>query len=183
MPQDAPRDKDVVTIREARDADMAAIAAIYAEHVLTGLASFEEVPPDSGEMQSRRTQVLARGLPYLVAEIAGTVCGYGYASGYRARPGYRFALEDSVYVRAGLEGRGMGTALLAEIIARCEKGPWRQMIAVIGDSANAGSIALHSRMGFRMVGTLESVGFKLGRWVDTVFMQRPLGPGGTILPS
>jgi L-amino acid N-acyltransferase YncA len=126
--------------------------------------------------------VLKLGLPYLVAELNGHVVGYSYATLYRARPAYRYTVEDSVYVEDGLHGRGIGTALLAELIARCEQGPWRQMLAVIGDSANAGSIALHRRMGFTMCGTLGSVGFKLGRWVDSVFMQRALGPGDSLQP-
>ena len=155
---------------------------IYAHHVLRGLASFEEVPPDVAELTKRREGVLALGLPYIVAELEGKVVGYAYASLYRARIAYRHTLEDSVYVRDGFAGRGLGQLLLAELIARCEKGPWRQMVAVIGDSANAASIGLHRRLGFREIGTLEAVGFKFGRWVDSVLMQRPLGPGSKTLP-
>ena len=161
---------------------MSAVAGIYAKHVLHGLASFEEVPPPLDEIKSRRAGVLKLGLPYLVAELDGHVVGYSYATFYRARPAYRYTVEDSVYVADGLHGRGIGTALLAELIARCEQGPWRQMLAVIGDSANAPSIALHRRMGFTSCGTLASVGFKLGRWVDSVFMQRALGPGDSLQP-
>lgn len=161
---------------------MSAVASIYAKHVLHGLASFEEVPPSLDEMKSRRAGVLRLGLPYLVAELDGHVIGYSYATFYRARPAYRYTVEDSVYVEDGLHGRGIGTALLAELIARCERGQWRQMLAVIGDSANAPSIALHRRLGFTPAGNLCSVGFKHGRWVDSVFMQRALGPGDSLKP-
>jgi phosphinothricin acetyltransferase len=170
-------------IRDATDSDLEAIQAIYAVHVLRGLASFEEVPPSVGEMRERRASVLALGLPYLAAELDGRVVGYSYATTYRTRPAYRHTIENSVYIEDGLAGKGIGTALLTELIARCEKGSWRQMIAVIGDSANTASIALHRRMGFRMIGTLPSVGFKFGRWVDSVLMQRPLGTGDRTLPG
>lgn len=161
---------------------MSAVTAIYAKHVLHGLASFEEVPPPLDEMKSRRAGVLKLHLPYLVAELDNHVAGYAYATFYRARPAYRYTVEDSVYVADGLHGRGIGTALLAELIARCEQGPWRQMLAVIGDSDNAPSIALHRRLGFTSCGTLAAVGFKHGRWVDSVFMQRALGPGDSQKP-
>ena len=174
--------RPAILVRDANEADMSAVTGIYAKHVLTGLASFEEVPPSLDEMKSRRHSVLELGLPYLVAELNGHVVGYSYATFYRARPAYRYTVEDSVYVEEGLQGRGIGTALLAELIARCEQGPWRQMLAVIGDSANAGSIALHRRMGFTMCGTLAAVGFKFGRWVDSVFMQRALGAGDSLQP-
>jgi phosphinothricin acetyltransferase len=169
--------RPAILVRDASDTDMSAVTNIYAQHVLHGLASFEEVPPPLDEMKSRRAGVLKLGLPYLVAELDDRVVGYSYATFYRARPAYRYTVEDSVYVADGLNGRGIGTALLAELIARCERGPWRQMLAVIGDSANAGSVALHRRLGFTHAGTLSSVGFKFGRWVDSVFMQRALGPG------
>ena len=172
-----------VQVRDAQDADLAAVQAIYAHHVLHGLATFEEVPPPVVELAERRAAVVALGLPYLVAEHGGRVVGYSYASSYRPRPAYRFAIEDSVYVADGLGGRGIGAALLAALLARCEAGPWRQMIAIIGDTGNAASIALHRRHGFAMVGTLRSVGWKLGRWVDTMLMQRALGPGGTAPPG
>jgi phosphinothricin acetyltransferase len=172
-----------VIVRDARADDMAAVHAIYAHHVLRGLATFEEVPPSQDELIARRAAVVGAGLPYLVAEHAGAVVGYSYASAYRPRPAYRYAIEDSVYVADGLAGRGIGTALLAALIARCEAGPWRQMIAIIGDTGNAASIALHRRYGFAPVGTLRAVGFKLGRWVDTVLMQRALGPGGAAPPG
>lgn len=172
-----------IVVRDAGEADMAAVQAIYMHHVLHGLATFEEVPPAVDELLARRAAVLALRLPYLVAERAGRIVGYSYATAYRARPAYRHTVEDSVYVGEGLGGQGIGSALLAALIERCDAGPWRQMIAVIGDSGNTASIALHRRMGFRPAGSLESVGFKLGRWVDTVFMQRPLGPGATTLPA
>ena len=174
--------RSAILVRDARDTDMDAVTKIYAAHVLHGLASFEEVPPSFDEMKSRRAAVLQLDLPYLVAELDGRVVGYSYATFYRTRPAYRYTVEDSVYVEDGLHGRGIGTALLAELIARCECGPWRQMLAVIGDSGNAGSIALHRRLGFAPAGNLISVGFKLGRWVDSVFMQRALGAGDSTKP-
>ncbi len=162
---------------------MTAVQAIYAPHVLHGLATFEEVPPSIDEMLSRLACVQSLGLPYLVAEIDRHVVGYSYAAVYRPRPAYRFTIEDSVYVAEGFGGQGVGTALLGQLIARCEAGPWRQMIAVIGNSQNASSIALHRRLGFEEAGTLKSVGFKLGQWVDSVLMQRPLGPGDAARPK
>jgi phosphinothricin acetyltransferase len=144
---------------------------------LKGLASFEEAPPSAAELLRRYEEVTGRGLPYLVADFGGTVAGYGYCSLYRARSAYRYTLEDSIYVRPGAEGRGVGGALLAELILRCEAAGYRQLVAVIGDSANAASIGLHESQGFLHVGTIRSSGYKLGRWVDSVIMQRPLGPG------
>lgn len=172
-----------VVVRDADGADLAAIQSIYAHHVLHGLATFEETPPSVSELASRRASVLQLGLPYLVAEADGRVVGYAYATSYRPRPAYRFTIEDSIYLADGLAGRGIGAVLLGALIARCEAGPWRQMIAIIGNSENAASLALHRRLGFAMVGTLTSAGFKLGRWVDTVIMQRALGPGDTALPD
>jgi L-amino acid N-acyltransferase YncA len=162
-------------IRDAVEGDVEAIQAIYARHVLEGLASFEEVAPDAAEMLRRMRAVRERGLPYLVYEAGGEVAGYSYATLFRERSAYRFTLEDSVYVRTGESGRGIGAALLGALIERCERGPWKQMVAVIGDSANLASIGVHAKLGFRPVGTLEAVGFKFGRWVDSVLMQRPLG--------
>ena len=171
-------------IRPAAAADLAAIRAIYAHHVLTGLASFEETPPDLAEVAARHAKVTGRGLPYLVAEDAdGVVQGYAYAAPFRDRPAYRYSLEDSVYVAPAAVGRGVGAALLAELIERCAALGYRQMIAVIGDSANAASIGLHRRMGFEPAGRLVSVGFKFGRWVDSVYMRRPLGPGDGTPPG
>jgi L-amino acid N-acyltransferase YncA len=164
-------------VRDAEAADMAAVQGIYAHYVLTSLATFEETPPTLEEMLSRRQASLDLGLPYLVAEAGAEILGFAYASAYHRRAAYRFAIEDSVYVAAGLGGRGIGAALLGEVIARCERGPWRQMLAIVGDSANAGSVALHRRFGFELAGTLRSVGFKFGQWVDTPILQRSLGPG------
>jgi phosphinothricin acetyltransferase len=161
---------------------MGAVCEIYAKHVLEGLASFEEIPPDVDEIKARREAVLAAGLPYLVVEVEGKVVGYAYATLYRTRSAYRHTLEDSVYVREGFAGRGIGLMLLTELIERCSRGPWRQMIAVIGDSANHASIGLHRKLGFRYAGNLEAVGFKFGRWVDSVLMQRALGTGSETLP-
>ncbi|MBJ7535502.1 N-acetyltransferase [Rhodomicrobium vannielii ATCC 17100] len=172
-----------VSVRDARAGDIAAVHAIYAHHVLNGLASFEEVPPSLDEMAMRRESVLASCLPYLVAERGGAIVGYAYAGLYRLRSAYRYTIEDSVYVADGLRGCGIGSVLLAELLARCEVGPWRQMVAVIGDSGNAGSIALHKRMGFHPAGVLVSTGFKFGRWVDSVLMQRQLGEGDRTLPE
>ena len=162
---------------------MAAIQRIYAHFVLHGRASFEEEPPDVAEMCRRHEAVRAADLPYLVAERDGAILGYAYATAYRPRRAYRFTVENSVYVAPDGHGRGTGSALLSALIAACEAGPWRQMVAVIGDSANAGSLALHRRHGFALVGTLRSVGFKHGGWVDTVLMQRALGPGDGRFPA
>jgi L-amino acid N-acyltransferase YncA len=170
---------EAVIIRDSAEADLTAIQRIYAHHVLHGLASFEEEPPTVAELARRRAEVLARGLPHLVAEQGGDVVGYSYASPYRARAAYRFSIEDSVYVAEGLSGSGIGRALLTALIAKCEAGGWRQMVAIIGDSGNAASITLHERLGFRMVGTFRAIGFKHGRWVDSVLMQRALGVGDT----
>ncbi len=175
--------RDAVIVRDARETDMAIVHDIYRYHVLNGLASFEEVPPPIEEMAARRAAVIAKGLPYLVAEADDRVVGYAYATPYRPRPAYRHTIENSVYVADGLRGRGIGAALLQGLISRCEVGPWRQMLAVIGNSENAGSIGLHRSQGFQHVGTLRSVGFKFGQWVDTVLMQRALGPGDATLPS
>ena len=169
-------------VRDATGEDIAGIAAIYAHHVRTGLASFEIEPPDEDGMRARYEAIREAGFPYLACEIDGRLAGYAYAGPYRARPGYRFTLEDSVYVHPDLAGRGAGRALLARLIERCEALGCRQLVAVIGDSANAASIGLHSALGFRMTGTLRSIGFKHGRWVDSVLMQRPIGPGDTSLP-
>lgn len=171
-----------IMVRDAETADMAAVQGIYEHYVLNGIASFEEAPPSLGEMAGRRDAVLKAGLPYLVAEVDGKVVGYAYATPYRPRSAYRYTIEDSVYVENGLGRQGIGRALLSELTSRCEQGPWRQMLAVVGDSGNAGSIALHESFGFRKIGVLAAVGFKLGQWVDTVLMQRPLGSGATSLP-
>jgi phosphinothricin acetyltransferase len=174
---DAPRLATLV--RVATESDMAAVRDIYAHYVIHSLATFEETSPTLEEMLGRRRASVDLGLPYLVAAAGGEIFGFAYAGAYRSRPAYRFTVEDSVYVADGLGSQGIGSALLGELIARCEGGgPWRQMLAVVGDSANSGSIALHRRFGFELVGTLRSVGFKHGRWVDTPILQRPLGAAG-----
>jgi L-amino acid N-acyltransferase YncA len=169
-------------LRPARAADVPAIEAIYAHHVLHGLATFEEVPPGTAEMARRLEEIAGRGLPCVVAEEAGRLLGYAYAAPYRARSAYRFTLEDSIYLDPAAVGRGIGSGLLAALIDAGTAWGGRQMLAVIGDSGNAASIAVHARAGFRHAGTFRAVGFKFGRWVDTVLMQRPLGPGGDTLP-
>jgi phosphinothricin acetyltransferase len=169
-------------VRPATPGELPAIHSIYGHYVLHGLASFEEEPPSVEELGRRFRDVTGRGLPYLVAEADGIVAGFGYCAPYRPRSAYRYALEDSVYVRRDMTGCGIGRRLLEELIRRCEGLGYRQMIAVIGDSANAGSIGVHTACGFLRVGTLRSAGFKFGRWVDSVFMQRPLGPGDSTRP-
>ena len=163
-------------VRDSRDEDMPKIHAIYGFHVLHGLASFEEEPPSVDELSRRRADMLDRGLPYRVAEMGGVVVGYSYAAPYRLRPAYRFTVENSVYVDHNLRRRGAGYLLLSALIARCVERECRQMIAVIGDSENMASIALHERLGFIRIGTLRAVGFKFGRWVVSVLMQRALNP-------
>ena len=171
-------------IRDATPDDAQAIAAIYAHYVLTSCATFEETPPEVAEMRSRMHDVMRQGLPYFVAETPGSgIAGYSYASPFHRRAGYRWTLEDSVYIRSGLTGQGIGTALLQVLIAATEKRGYRKMVAVIGDSANDGSIRLHARLGFERSGFLPAAGFKLGRWVDVVQMQLPLGDGSRTIPS
>ncbi len=162
-------------VRDADETDMAAVLAIYAHYVLHSLATFEETPPSLEEMRARRRKSVDLGLPYLVAEANGETLGFAYAHSYHPRGAYRFTIEDSVYVAEPAHGRRLGSALLGAIIERCERGPWRQMVAIVGDSANAASIALHRRFGFAEAGVLKAVGFKFGRWVDTPLLQRRLG--------
>ncbi len=169
-------------VRPAVPQDLPAIHSIYAYHVLHGLASFEEVPPPLEEMRRRYDDVTRQGLPYLVAEDRGEVQGYGYCTLYRTRSAYRHTLEDSIYVKPAMQRKGIGKALLAELIARCTALNYRQVIAVIGDSANAASIAVHASLGFVRAGNLRSTGYKFGRWVDTVLMQLPLGTGDGTKP-
>ena len=171
-----------VIIRPSRDDDVAAIAAIYGYHVLHGVASFEDVPPSVEEMARRRGDIVSRGFPYLVAERGGRVVGYCYAGPYRARIGYRFTVEDSIYIDESEVGRGIGRALLAQVIDRVTAQGYRQMIAVIGGSETLPSIRLHAALGFAQIGTFPAIGFKFGRWIDSVYMQRALGPGQTALP-
>ena len=171
------------TVRASEEADLPAIAAIYAHHVLHGLGTFEEEPPAEAEMAARRAGVLALGLPYLVAEADEQVVGFAYAAPFRPRTAYRFTAEDSVYIRADHMGRGVGRRLLTELVAICESLGLRQLVAVIGDSGNAGSIALHRALGFIETGVGRSVGYKFGRWVDIVTMQRALNGGDATAPD
>jgi phosphinothricin acetyltransferase len=170
------------SIRPAKPADIPVIARIYAHAVKHGTASFELEPPDETEIARRQRTLLDGGFPYLVAEIEGAVIGYAYAGPYRPRPAYRFSVEDSVYVDPSAQRRGIGRALLQRLIEESERRGFRQMIAVIGDSAQAPSIELHRALGFRPIGTIENVGYKFDRWLDTVLMQRALGPGATTKP-
>ncbi len=172
-----------ILVRPSTQDDLPAIQAIYAHHVTHGFGSFEEVPPDVREMAARRLAIVERGLPHLVAEADGRVLGYAYAGPYRPRPAYRYTVENSVYVAPEAIRHGVGRALLTTLIEVCEAGPWRQMIAVIGDRGNTASIALHAALGFHEAGHLKAVGFKLGRWVDVVIMQRALGAGDDVDPD
>ncbi|MCP9630588.1 GNAT family N-acetyltransferase [Rhodopseudomonas palustris] len=170
-------------VRPATPADLPAITAIYDEAVRTGTATFELTPPDLAEMTRRFETLTGGGFPYLVAVLGGAVAGYAYAGPYRPRPAYRFTVENSVYLAPPAQRRGVGTALLNELIAQCEARGFRQMIAVIGDSANAGSVGLHRKTGFELIGVHRNVGLKFGRWLDTVMMQRALGDGGESVPE
>ena len=170
-------------IRPATPADIAAITGIYRPAVLTGTASFELEPPDEAEMLRRFNAITGGAYPYFVAELDGRVAGYAYASAYRARPGYRFTVEDSVYIAPAAQGKGIGRALLERLIPTCRDEGFRLMIAVIGDSANFASISLHRRAGFRFCGTIHSVGYKFGRWLDSVIMELPLGEADKSTPA
>ena len=161
-------------VRDATDHDVPAIQRIYAHHVLTGTASFEEVPPDIAEMAARRRLLVERGLPYLVAEHGDRILGFAYAGPFRPRSAYRYTLEDSIYVHPEATGQGVGRMLLGELIARVHALGYRQLVAVIGDAANTSSIALHAGFGFLEAGRLHSAGYKFGRWLDVVFMQKAL---------
>lgn len=174
---------DDLIIRHSGEPDVPAIAAIYAHHVLYGKASWEETAPDAAEIARRRQAVLDLELPHLVAEWQGEIAGFAYAGPYRGRPAYRYTVENSIYVRDGLHGKGIAGRLMQRLIDECTRAGRRQMIAVIGDSANAASIRLHEKMGFRVVGTFRDIGWKFGEWLDSVYMQRPLGPGGEVSPS
>jgi len=177
--------KAPVRIYDVQVQDLPRVQAIYAHHVLNGLASFEETVPTLEEMRRRYETTQAQGFPYIAAEAgpSPSLAGYAYAGPYRTRPAYRFSIENSVYIAPESIGQGIGRALLSELIARCTTLGYRQMIAVIGDSGNAASIGLHQALGFAHAGTLRSVGFKFGRWIDSVIMQRPLGTGDGDLPT
>jgi len=171
-----------ITLRDVTATDMAQIQPIYAHHVLHGAASFEEIPPDVAEMGNRFAALKAKNMPYIAAVEDGKILGYAYAGPYRPRSAYRYTVEDSIYLLPDQAGKGLGKLLLTEIIARSTTLGMRQMIAVIGDSANAGSINLHRSLGFAMIGTFPAIGFKFGRWIDSVLMQKPLGEGQSTLP-
>ncbi|TAL04343.1 MAG: N-acetyltransferase family protein [Rhodospirillaceae bacterium] len=171
-----------VRVRPAVEEDIPAVQEIYAHYVSKSTASFEDEPPTVAEMTARWQRVISRGMPYLVAVRGRTVLGYAYAAPFRERSAYRYTCEDSVYVAANVLGRDIGNVLMTALIERCTAFGFRQMIAVIGDSANAASLALHSRHGFYVIGALSSVGYKFGRWSDAVFMQRSLGDGDTTQP-
>jgi phosphinothricin acetyltransferase len=172
-------------IRSAVEADIAVLQRIYAHHVETGLASFEEAPPDLAEMIRRWRDIAGAGLPYVVAEATGQneIAGYAYAGPYRPRSAYRFSVEDSIYLDPRFQGRGLGRTLLTRLISDATALGKRQMIAVIGDSANEASIGLHRALGFEMTGTFKAIGLKFGHWVDTVLMQRALGLGDSSTPT
>ncbi len=172
-----------ILIRPSTDADMDAVTAIYAHHVRNESASFETEPPERAELCRRRDELLARQMPHLVAEEGGAVLGYAYAGPYRPRAAYADTVENSVYLRPDAQRRGVGRQLLEALIAACEARGLRQMVAVVGDSANLASIRLHESLGFRRVGVLEGVGYKHGRWLDTVLLQRALGPGAGAPPQ
>lgn len=177
------RDERAIRVRESRDEDVPAIARIYGYWVKNGFGTFEYDPPSDAEIAERRARLLAQNFPYYVAERDGKVLAYAYAGPYRPRPGYRFSCEDSVYVAPEAARGGMGRALLSRVIADCEAQGYRLMLAVIGDSGNLGSIGLHAALGFTHAGTLSNVGWKHGRWVDTVFMTRVLGAGSSSPPE
>ena len=170
-------------IRPSQASDVRRLTAIYAHHVVHGSGSFELIAPDENEMTRRRTAVLDNDLPYLVAEVDGAVMGYAYANLFRPRPAYRYLVENSVYIDHAAQRLSLGRALMAELIQRCEAQGARQMIAVIGDSANLGSLRLHQSLGFEQVGLIRSSGWKHQRWLDTVMMQRPLGLGDLTTPT
>ena len=170
-------------IRPAEEADLPAITEIYEDAVRHGTATFELVPPDLAEMTRRYRALMEGGFPYFVAALDGGVVGYAYAGAYRPRPAYRFTVENSIYLRPTSHRRGIGLQLMQRLIIECEARGYRQMIAVIGDSANTGSIGVHTRTGFTLIGTHPNVGFKFGRWLDTVMMQRALGEGATSVPA
>lgn len=170
-------------IRPSTEHDLPAITRIYAHHVLHGTGTFETTPPTLEEMTARRADVLSKGLPWLVAEEAGEVLGYAYGNWFKPRPAYRFSVEDSIYLAPEAAGKGLGRALLAELLASLERGGIRKVMAVIGDSANAGSIGVHKALGFEQVGVVPACGWKFGRWLDIVMMQRAIGEGDRTPPE
>jgi L-amino acid N-acyltransferase YncA len=180
---DIVRPMPTLEIRPTVEADLPAITEIYEHAVLHGTATFELIPPDLAEMTRRYRALIEGGYPHFVATLDGEVAGYAYAGAYRPRPAYRFTVENSIYLKPAIHRRGIGLRLLHRLIEECERRGCRQMIAVIGDSANAGSIGVHTACGFQMIGTHPTVGLKFGRWLDTVMMQRALGAGATTVPT
>ena len=173
----------MTTIRPSNDQDVPAITAIYAHHVLHGTGTFETTPPNETDMLARRADVLAKGLPYLVAEANGQVLGFAYCQWFKPRPAYRFSAEDSIYLHPDAAGKGLGRELLTALAAHAEAAGVRKLIAVIGDSGNAGSIGVHRALGFSQVGIFKDVGWKFGRWLDIVLMDKSLGLGATTAPE
>lgn len=170
-------------IRPSRDEDLDAMARIYGHHVLHGTGTFETTPPTPDDMAARRADVLGKGLPWLVIEVAGEVRGFAYGNWFKPRPAYRFSVEDSIYLAPDAAGQGLGRLLLAELLAQCERAGVRKVMAVIGDSANAGSIGVHTALGFGHVGVVRSCGWKHGRWLDIVLMEKSLGQGDGAPPA
>lgn len=172
----------MLTLRPSQDGDIPAITAIYGHHVLHATGTFETDPPSAADMAARRADVLAKGLPYLVAERAGQVVGFAYCQWFKPRPAYRFSAEDSIYLHPEVAGQGLGKQLLAALVERAQEAGVRKLIAVIGDSGNAGSIGVHRALGFEPVGTIQSCGWKFGRWLDIVLMEKALGEGNRTPP-
>jgi L-amino acid N-acyltransferase YncA len=173
----------MTTIRPSRDDDLSAITAIYAHHVLHGTGTFETTPPTESEMAGRRADVLSKGLPWLVADDSGKVVGFAYCQWFKPRPAYRFSAEDSIYLHPDAAGKGLGRALLAQLADTAQQAGIRKLMAVIGDSNNAGSVGVHRALGFTPVGTLKSCGWKFGKWLDIVLMEKSLGEGDTTPPE
>lgn len=181
----AATQNDAIIIRDADASDIPAIHRIYQQAVEEGTASFEEIAPDASELARRQQALVEKGFPYIAAIDAqsGQLCGYAYAGPYRPRSAYRHTVEDSIYVAPDHHGKGIGSLLMHHLILRCEAGPWRQMVAAVGDSENKGSIALHRKHGFVITGTFHNVGYKFGRWLDSVLMQRPLQGSSPLIPA
>jgi len=173
----------MILIRPSTDADVPAITSIYAHHVLNGTGTFETEPPSEADMATRRADVISKGLPYLVAEDGGEVVGYAYGNWFKPRAAYRYSVEDSIYMAPESAGKGLGKLLLTELLAQCERAGVRKVMAVIGDSANAGSIGVHKALGFEQVGVVQSCGWKFGRWLDIVLMQKSIGQGDSTPPQ
>ena len=173
----------MITIRPSTDADSGAITRIYGHHVLHGTGTFETTPPSEDDMRARRADVLGKDLPWLVAERDGQVLGFAYGNWFKPRPAYRFSVEDSIYLAPEAAGQGLGKALLSELLQRLEAGGIRKVMAVIGDSANAGSVGVHTALGFSRVGVVANCGWKFDRWLDIVLMEKTLGDGATTPPQ